>query len=300
MTNPIIEDLRLQFKSRNPISKIIIANALIFVFISLLRILLFVSGNSLFMFELNNFVVSNLTLPLSWSGLAHKPWTIITYMFTHIEFMHLFWNMLSWYWFARIFSEFTSSQKIIPLYLMGGIAGAIVTLFLTESVPAFYLLRNAPMLGASASVTAIIIATAFLVPHYKINLLFVGAVKLMYVALFVVFIDVLNLASYNNIGGNMAHLGGALMGYIFTFYYKKGKDITKPLQSISAKLKKLFMRKAPMKVSYKRTKTDEEYNYQKKEMQARVDTILDKISKSGYASLTKEEKDILFKASNKL
>ncbi|MCE9538301.1 MAG: rhomboid family intramembrane serine protease, partial [Bacteroidetes bacterium] len=137
--------------------------------------------------------------------------------------------------------------------------------------------------------------------NFRINLMFVGSIKLIYVALFVLFIDILSVASYNNIGGNIAHLGGALMGYIFTIQYKKGRDWTLWINRFLDWIKNLFKKspKSKMKVAYKRGVSDEDYNYNKKITQEQIDIILDKISKSGYESLSKAEKEILFKASNK-
>ena len=248
-----------------------------------------------------NLFLSNISLPLSLAGLLHKPWTLITYMFVHVELMHIFWNMITLFWFGQILSSFTDSKKIIPLYLMGGIAAGLVTILLVTLVPTFNVFTGLPLIGASAGVTAIIIASASLVPNYRMNLMFIGPVKLLYVALFVLFIDVLSVASYNNVGGNLAHLGGAIMGFIFIQQYKKGRDLSKWINSFLNWISRVFKTspKSKMKVAYKRTVSDEEYNYKKNVTQQQIDAILDKISKSGYESLSKNEKDILFKASKK-
>ncbi|MDO9185706.1 MAG: rhomboid family intramembrane serine protease [Bacteroidia bacterium] len=299
MANPIIEDIKLKIKSGNPITRLIIINVAVFLIISILRILLFLTGGSISTFV--NFIIDNISLPLSLQGIIHKPWTLITYMFTHIEIFHILWNLITLYWFGQILSDYTSPKKIIPLYLMGGVAGALITILLFSVVPVFQPYLDSPMVGASAGITAIIIAAATLVPNYRINLMFVGAIKLIYVALFVLFIDILSVASYNNIGGNIAHLGGALMGYVFILQYKKGRDwtlwINRFLDWIKNSLKK--SPKSKMKVAYKRGVSDEAYNYNKKVTQEQIDIILDKISRSGYESLSKAEKEILFKASNK-
>ena len=239
-SNQLIEDLKLKFKSGNPTTHLILANVGVFLVISLLRIALFLSGNNLALLSANDFIVSFLTLPLSISGLLHNPWTIITYMFVHIDLMHLFWNMISLFWFSQILADFTNSKRIIPLYLLGGIAGASLSVVLVEFVPAFLFLQNIPLLGASAGVTAIIIASATLVPNFKVNLMFIGSVKLIYVALFVLFVDVLSVASYNNIGGNLAHIGGATMGFIFIKQYKNGRDISLPINRFLNWLKNFF------------------------------------------------------------
>jgi hypothetical protein len=156
------------------------------------------------------------------------------------------------------------------------------------------------MVGASAGVTAIIVAAATLMPNFRMNLMFIGEVKLIYVALFSILIDVLNVASYSNVGGNLAHLGGALMGYLFIVQYKKGNDLAKPISSFFNWIASLFTRSPKMKVVHKKKPlSDEEYNHNRAATQQQIDLILDKISKSGYESLSKSEKELLFKASKK-
>lgn len=299
MANPIIEDIKLKIRNGNPITRLIIINVVVFLTISILRILLFLTGNNGTFSEFVNFIISNISLPLSLQGFIYKPWTIITYMFTHIDIFHLFWNMVTLYWFGEIISNYTSTKKVIPLYLLGGIAGALITIILFSIFPAFEPYRDLPMLGASAGATAIIIASATLLPNHTINMLLIGPVKLLYLALFVLFIDALNVASYSNIGGNIAHLGGALMGYIFIVQYKKGRDLSAGINRFFDWVSGIFKisSKSKLKVAYKRHVSDEEYNYSKKVSQQQIDAILDKISRSGYESLSKSEREMLFKAS---
>ena len=301
MANQVIEDFKLKVRSGNPITRLIIINTALFLLVSIFRILTFLSGESGFLLVIENFIKDNLALGLSYNGLEYKPWTIISYMFTHYALMHIFWNMITLYWFGEILSQYTNKNKIIPLYLFGGICGALLTILLFTFVPNLHPYLGAPIIGASAGVTAIIIATATLVPNVNMNMIFIGPVKLVYVALFVIFIDVLNVASYDNVGGNLSHLGGALIGYIFIVQYKKGRDMSKGINRFFDWLSGLFKSspKSKMKVAYKRGVSDEEYNYNKKKEQEHLDTILDKISRSGYESLTKSEKEILFKASKK-
>jgi membrane associated rhomboid family serine protease len=301
MAHKIIEDFKLKARNGDPITRLIIINAAVFLFISIFRILTFASGEAVSMLRLEGFISHNLSLPLSVNGFLIKPWTLLTYMFTHIDVMHVFWNMILLYWFGSILSQYTNKNKLLPLYLLGGICGGIITIMLITVIPSFYPYLGSPMIGASAGVTAIIIAAATLVPTVKINMPFVGPIQLVYVAIVVVFLDVLNTASYNNVGGNLSHLGGALMGYIFIVQYKKGKDMSKGINRFFEWVKGLFKSspKSKMKVAYSRGVSDEEYNYNKKKEQEYIDSILDKISKSGYESLTKNEKDVLFKASKK-
>ena len=301
MANPLVEDFKAKFRSGNPITRLILINVSLFLFVSIFRIITFLSGESGIFILVEEFIKDNLAISLSFVDLAQKPWTLITYMFTHFSLMHIFWNMITLYWFGQLFINYTNSKKLIPLYLLGGISGALLTLILFTAIPAFQPFIGAPMIGASAGVTAIIVATATLIPNVNMNMMFIGPVKLIYVALFVIFIDVLNVASYDNIGGNISHLGGALMGYLFIFQYKRGVDFSKGINRFFDWISGLLSikPKSKMKVAYKRKVTDEEYNYNKKVEQENIDRILDKISKSGYESLSKSEKDILFKASVK-
>ncbi len=301
MANPLVEDFKAKFRSGNPITRLILINVALFLFVSIFRIVTFLSGESGIFILVEEFIKDNLAISLSFLDLAQKPWTLITYMFTHFSLMHIFWNMITLYWFGQLFINYTNSKKLIPLYLLGGISGALLTLILFTAIPAFQPFIGAPMIGASAGVTAIIVATATLIPNVNMNMMFIGPVKLIYVALFVIFIDVLNVASYDNIGGNISHLGGALMGYLFIFQYKRGVDFSKGINRFFDWISGLLSikPKSKMKVAYKRKVTDEEYNYNKKVEQENIDRILDKISKSGYESLSKSEKDILFKASVK-
>ncbi|HEX8517158.1 MAG TPA: rhomboid family intramembrane serine protease [Bacteroidia bacterium] len=301
MANQIINDIRDKIRNGNPLTRLIIINITVFLLISIVRILSFISGESGVMRSVEDFLKELLSLPLSFEGLLYRPWTLITYMFTHFALMHIFWNMISLFWFGQILSEYTSNRKIIPLFLLGGIMGALLTIIIISFVPSLAVYQGAPMIGASAGATAIIVAAATLVPEVRMNMLFIGPVKLVYVAMFVIFIDILNLASYSNIGGNLAHLGGALMGYLFIIQYKKGKDMAKPINRFFDWVKGIFgnSSRGKMKVVHKRHVSDEEYNQMKNINQRQIDAILDKISKSGYESLSKTEKDILFRASNK-
>ena len=301
MANQIVDDIKLKIRSGNVITRLIIINVGVFFIFGILKIFLLITGDNIILASFLNLLKENVTLPLSFQGFLHKPWTVITYMFVHFELMHIFWNMITLFWFGQILTSFTDSKKIIPLYLMGGIAGGLITVLLVNFIPLFNIYVDSSLVGASAGVTAIIIASATLVPNYKMNLMFIGPVKLIYVALFVLFLDVLSVASYNNVGGNLAHLGGAIMGFVFIQQYKKGRDLSKGINVFFGWFGSLFSTKpkSKMKVAYKRPISDEEYNYRKNVSQQQIDAILDKISKSGYESLSKQEKDILFNASSK-
>jgi membrane associated rhomboid family serine protease len=219
-------------------------------------------------------------------------------MFVQEGFWHLFFNMIWLYWFGKIFMEFMPGRKIYTIYLIGGISGALTFILAYNIFPVFQdTIHLSTTIGASASVLAITIATAVLVPDYTVNLLFIGPVKIKYIAIFTVILDVLMIRT-GNAGGHFAHIGGAISGALFILFIRK--DIARRLglfQLISI-LSKPFKRKPLQKVYSKgRPLSDEEYNKQKVMKQQKIDLILDKISRSGYTSLSAEEKEILFNSS---
>jgi len=190
---------------------------------------------------------------------------------------------------------YLNEKKLLSVYLVGGLAGAALYILAFNIFPAFQdVVPESIALGASASVMAIVIAIAVYVPDYSINLLFLGPVKLKYIALVAIILDVLSIAG-SNAGGHIAHLGGALFGYVYISQYRKGKNITRGFDRMMDSLFSLFKPKPKFRVTHKKPKTDIEYNKQKVKDQERMNKILEKISKHGYDSLTKEEKEILFR-----
>jgi hypothetical protein len=204
--------------------------------------------------------------------------------------------MLWLFWFGKIFLEYLPAKKLLSVYLLGGLSGAFLYIIAYNFLPVFSaVLPQAHALGASAAVLAVVTAIAFYMPNFTLNLLFIGPVKLKYIALFSIVLDLINIP-HGNAGGHIAHLGGALYGYLFIVQYKKGRDISKGYDSIIDSVAKLFKPRKRMKVTYKRTADEYEYNKTKIENQKEIDRILEKISKGGYESLTKAEKEVLFKA----
>ncbi|HEK21780.1 MULTISPECIES: rhomboid family protein [unclassified Mucilaginibacter] len=232
-----------------------------------------------------NFAGQYLVLPASLSALAHHFWTPFTYMFMHAGFFHILFNMLWLYWMGQIFEEYLGHKRTIGLYLMGGLAGGILFVAAYNLIPAFTHVdaaSNATIVGASASVMAIIIATATLLPNYTIQLFLLGPVKLKWVAVFYVVIDFIGIAGANA-GGEIAHLGGALMGFIYIKQLQRGNDWI-------GGVIKLFAPKPKLKVV--------STNYAPRKAagvphQDEIDRILDKISATGYDSLSKQEKESL-------
>lgn len=294
----IIDDLKHQYKTGTTLVKFIFINVAVFVLVHIIGLIIYfftgVPGSEL--------VAYWLSLPADLEQLLYRPWTIITYMFLHTGFIHLAFNMLILYFGGQIFLQFLDSKKLLGTYLLGGIAGGILYILSFNLFPVFTpIVKGALALGASASVMAVLIAIAAYVPNFSVRLVLIGEVKLKYIALFYIVMDIISIPN-GNAGGHLAHLGGAFFGFYFAYQLRKGKDITVGINRLLNYLSTLFSGKRKMKVVYKKpgkTKSDMEYNAQKKANQEKIDEILDKISKSGYDSLSKDEKAILFDAGRK-
>lgn len=243
-------------------------------------------------------------LPASLSTFVCRPWTIISYMFLHERIMHILWNMFALYGFGRIFLSFFSVRHFVGVYLFGGIMGGIFFMLAYNIFPYFdAAVENAYLIGASASVLAIVTASAVRSPNYVVNLLFFGSVRLVTIAVITVVVSLLLLAS-ENAGGNFAHLGGAFAGWLFAYMLNKGKDITLWLNKAIDFMATLFKRRSSAKkakFTYQRSSrtSDYEYNARKKENEAKIDEILEKVKTGGYASLSEDEKKQLFDASRR-
>ena len=255
--------------------------------------------------SLANIVGSWVELPASPTMLLQRPWTLFTYMFMHGGVWHILWNMFALYTFGRIFLNFFSVRHFVGTYILGGLFGALFFVLAYNVFPYFEnVVPVARLVGASAAVLAIVTAIAVRAPEYRINLLFFGAVKLSTFALVTVLISVLMLSG-RNAGGNFAHIGGALAGYMFAFLLGKGIDVTNVINAPVDWIKRLFKgetfrRKRKPKFAYTgnaKRGADYEYNDRKKTSEAEIDAILEKIKKGGYSSLTEAEKKRLFEAS---
>lgn len=299
----ILDDLKRTFRQGNIVVRLIYINVAVFVLGLLLAVVL-----GLFNIDIN-YLLRDLYLPADLLQLLRRPWTLITYMFMHAGIWHLLGNMLWLYWFGKLFLYFFSSKHLRGLYVVGGLAGALLYIVAYNLFPAFSTqLYSATLVGASASVLAIAIATAVREPDFRINLIFIGPVKLNYFALFIVLFDVLYVES-DNAGGHLAHLGGALAGWWFVRGLGQGYDVTHWVNVCIDAVGGLFHkrerkpRKPKMKVHVNNARgnraADYEYNARKKTQSDEVDRILEKLKKSGYSSLSEEEKRKLFEASNR-
>lgn len=299
----ILDDLKRTFRQGNIVVRLIYINVAVFVLGLLLAVVL-----GLFNIDIN-YLLRDLYLPADLLQLLRRPWTLITYMFMHAGMWHLLGNMLWLYWFGKLFLYFFSSKHLRGLYVVGGLAGALLYIVAYNLFPVFSAqLYSVTLVGASASVLAIAIATAVREPDFRINLMLIGPVKLKYFALFIVLFDVLYVES-DNAGGHLAHLGGALAGWWFVRGLGQGYDVTHWVNVCIDAVGGLFHkrerkpRKPKMKVHVNNARgnraADYEYNARKKTQSDEVDRILEKLKKSGYSSLSEEEKRKLFEASNR-
>lgn len=289
----IFTNLKRTFQSGNILAKLIYINVGAFVLIRL-------AGIVLLLFNVPGVpFLPYLQFPSSPELFLLRPWTIITYMFTHFDFLHILFNMLWLYWFGGLFLNFFSERQLGGLYVLGGIAGALLFMLAYNIFP--YFSRMAPyslLMGASASVMAVVFAVSFYKKDLEIGLFLIGRIRLIYLALFTFLIDLMAVTS-DNAGGHIAHIGGALFGIWFASRIKRGKDLTAPVNRAIDWVVNLGKRKPKMKVTYHRRETDYEYNARKHRESADLDAILDKLKRSGYESLTAEEKKRLFDASRK-
>ena len=293
-----ISDLKSRFNRGDIHLQLIYINVGIFVVATLISVFLM-----LFRWDAVSWL-QYLELPAEVSRFCIQPWSLFSYMFLHIGALHLLFNMLWLYWFGQLFLSCYSARHFRGLYIWGGLLGGLSYMLAFNIFPYFSDSVNGSfLLGASASVLAIVVATAVRAPEYRVNLMLIGAVKLKYVALFVVLMDLLFVTSGNG-GGHIAHLGGALAGWWFAWSLLKGMDVTGWINWVFDKLSKIFSFKvSPSKTRMKVRKggraSDYDYNARKKQQSEEIDRILDKLKKSGYASLTTEEKKRLFDASRK-
>ncbi len=294
--NSPIEEIKSFFKQRSLLSRLILINIAVFIFANLINLFFWLaqSGSS-------SLMVSWFAVPSNLSDLILKPWTLLTYMFLQESFFHLFFNMVILYFSGRIFSEYLNSAKLLSVYVWGGLFGALLFVITYNVFPVFQgaVYYSVPLLGSSAAVIAILVAIATHVPNYYIHLIIIGRVRLKHLAIFFIIIDVLSIQR-GNAGGHISHIGGAIWGFTYIWLLKNGYA----MNWSRFKIPKISFRNQPRKVYSNPAKkarpvSDDEYNRNKNKQQKEIDKILEKISKSGYGSLTKKEKELLFKSSNK-
>lgn len=283
------------FRQGDALSRLILVNLGVFLLFYLLK-----AAGALFQVPLQAYFVDWLALPSNLSTLITRPWTLFTYMFLHEGFLHIFFNLLVLYFSGRLFLEYFNGRRLISTFIIGGLIGGILYVAFYNIFPAFssdVIVSNNR--GASAGVMAILIAVAAYVPRFPVRLFFVLNVQLWMVAVFVLFLDLMNIGDGNNVGGHIAHFGGALFGYLSIRQLQRGSDITEGFSRFMDGVADWFKHRPEKKVHkvYSNVGQSRKENTPAKPAhdQAKMDKILDKISRSGYESLTKEEKDYLFK-----
>ena len=313
MLSSIWEDIKREFRHGNMVTRLIIVNVVFFLAINIVSLIITLTSG----FEPNSRIIDI----IQWFSLSSDPifvlkhpWVIITNMFLHYGFLHFLFNMLFLYWFGRIVGDLLGNQRILPIYLLGGLAGGFIYMLVAKFIYA----TGSYAYGASAAVMAIVVAAGTTSPDYSIRLLFLGDVKLKYIVLALIFLDLIGIANLNNTGGHFAHLGGALLGFLFVRQLRNGSDWAVPVNSIIGSISDFFKsimggssKKGP-KVVYRnpdikrkqarkqqRAKGRAQSDTEDLSHQEQLDSILDKIKRSGYSSLSEEEKEFLFNASKK-
>lgn len=311
----LTDDLKRFFRRGGIVTQLISINVALFLLFALAKVVLL-----LFKVDDGGWL-DFLSLPASLPLLAQRPWTLFTYMFMHEGVWHLLFNMLWLYWFGQIALYFFSARHIRGLYVVGGLAGGVLYVIAYNVFPLFATqVSQSLLVGASASILAIVVATAVKEPNYRLRLMFIGNISMKWLAVITVLIDMLFIAS-TNAGGHIAHLGGALAGWGFVAALNKGHDITEWVNRVidfvgglfhpasyrtrikPKKQKKPFSsgknRKKSAKTATNDHAADYTYNQTKKQQADEIDRILEKIKRSGYSGLTAEEKKKLFDASNR-
>ena len=302
----IVQDLRTAFGRRdNALIQLLLLNGTVYVALVVLNAILGISQA----YGVQLLVARQLELSSDLGVLLRHPWTLFTYAITHREFFHILFNLLNLYWFGQIIREYLGDRRLVSLYVLGGLAGAAFFLLSYNLIPKLVDGPGATVIGASGAVTAIIVAAATLLPDYTFMLILLGPVKIKWIAAVLVLVSIAGVNG-GNAGGEITHLGGALLGFVFVKQLQAGRDLGAPVQAIGSWFGKLFSRRPAMQASrsdaYRRpapvsatstTAGRATAPAAPSHSQEEVDLILDKISRSGYESLSKEEKQKLFRAS---
>jgi len=295
----IFDDIRTVFNRRdNALNQLLLINAAVFVVILLVQGILFLSTGAR---NGEMLLLEWLAVPSLPKQLLTRPWTVLTYAFVHEGFWHILFNLLNLYWFGALIREYLGDRKLVSLYILGALAGAAFYLLAFNFLPVFRN-SNAILYGASASVMAVVIGAATLLPDYTFGLILIGPVKIKYIAAGLLLISVAGLSGDNS-GGQIAHFGGALLGFVFIRQLQRGRDMGRPVQAIGDWVGALLSGRPRLRVSHRSRPATPAVAVRSKNGGAQqpepseIDNILDKISRSGYESLSKEEKQKLFRAS---
>lgn len=299
----IQDDLRSQWRTGGMVVRLLLINVAVFVALIAIQLVLFITMGDRMnaMAALDQYVVRWLRSTSDLGALALKPWTVFTYMFVHTGIGHIFWNMILLWFGGRMFRDLLGDKRLLGNYLLGGLSGFALFVLSQNLAPGLHGGAHAGIQGASAAVLSVFVGIAAYRPDMVVHLILIGPVKLMYVAAVFVLLDLVGIGSGDGVA-HEAHIGGALYGLLAALQLKRGNDWSLGFVEFLERLWPFGKRGPRMRVekSFVRNtqRRDEQHNANKREKQARVDSILDKISRSGYDSLSKEEKDFLFKASD--
>ena len=281
-----INEIRTRYANGNIVEKLIYINIAVFVLTLLINLL-----QGLYEGQIN-WLMDWFSLDNEINTLFTKPWSIVSYGFLHADFLHILMNLMVLYFIGNLFIQYFTQKQLLSFYILGTISGGLLYLFSQNYFPLFEG-KTSLLVGASAGISAILIGITTYMPNYQLKLRFIGFVKLWHIALFWIGLDIISLVG-NNAGGHFAHLGGALFGFLYVT-----KASNKKIEFVSKVLAFFKTKKSPLKTVHK-SKNKQTKSVKKTDItQQQVDTILDKISKSGYDTLTKSEKDFLFKQGKK-
>ncbi len=281
-----IDDIKHRYKTGNIVEKLIYINIGIFVLSLLLTVIFGLYKNQA------DFIGKWFALDYNFSSLLTKPWSIISYGFLHADFLHIIFNLIALYFIGNLFIEYFTQKQLLNFYLFGTFFGGVLFLLSHYYFPLFEG-EKSQLVGASAGISAIFIGIATYIPNYQLKIRFIGFVKLWHLAAIWIGLDILGLIG-TNAGGHFAHLGGALFGFLYV-----NQASTKEIK-IWYKIMSLFSsKKKPLKTVYKSKNKTVKTKQNTSLTQQQIDIILDKISKSGYDSLTQTEKEFLFKQGKK-
>ena len=302
----LLDDFKSEFnKPNNTLVQLILINAVIFMSVIIVLVVTKLSGQS----AGYQLMLDQLVMPWEPIALLKKPWTLLTHAFTHADPFHILWNMIFLYWFGRLIEEYLGSRRLVGLYILGALGGGLCYFASYNLIPYFGTqVGGRVLLGASGAALSVAVGAATLLPNYTFHMLFIGPVRIKYIVLFFVVLSFFNSVG-SNAGGNLAHLGGALMGFSYVKLLQAGSDLGQPIYWLMDRWSNLFRAKPPVKVSQRQRSTQATAGayasvgsttpVASTPDQDEVDAILDKIGRSGYESLTREEKQKLFRASQK-
>lgn len=304
----LMDELRSQWRTGGALIRLVLVNVAVFVALLLghLAAILVVGDRMRADAWFHANVLHWLQSTYLWGDLLHRPWTVLTYMFVHVDLFHALFNLLMLWFSGRLFADLLGGKRLVGNYLLGGLAGWLFYALVYNYVPGLRMYSDGrDILGASAAVMGVFIGIATYRPDMVVQLMLFGAVRLKWLALIYVLIDLVSIRQGSNSGGHLAHLGGALYGYLAATQLKRGRDWSLAFVALFERLGALFNRRKGSRLRVEkldrrkvRVVQDTDFNAGKRAKEERVNAILDKISRSGYDSLSKEEKDFLFKASH--